>query len=70
MVEQLPPMLDDSIWEDDDEPYEDDPADECGLMHDGQCMLAGTEWCDFECPFRDSPDYAGNRHGLPPPPPC
>lgn len=45
---------------DDDEFDEDDPADDCGLMADGQCMLAGSEWCDFECPYRDSPDFAGN----------
>ncbi len=31
------------------------PADECGRF-DGGCMLAGTEHCDFECPFRDSVD--------------
>ncbi len=54
-----PPMLHE-YWEDDGSYEEDDPTDECGLMDDGQCMLAGTEWCDFECPFRDSPHYAGN----------
>ena len=26
---------------------------ECGQLPDGTCMLAGTEQCDFECPFRD-----------------
>lgn len=25
---------------------------ECGMTSDGYCMLAGTEHCDFECPFR------------------
>lgn len=37
---------------DDDEigaPPEDD-WDECGMMPDGGCMLAGTEWCDWDCP--------------------
>jgi len=24
-------------------------ADDCGLMPDGQCMLAGTEFCDWDC---------------------
>lgn len=29
----------------------DDCADEvdCGLMRDGQCLLAGTEHCDWDC---------------------
>ena len=22
----------------------------CGMMGDGQCVLAGTEECDWECP--------------------
>lgn len=22
---------------------------DCGLMLDGQCLLAGTEWCDWDC---------------------
>ena len=26
---------------------------ECGQMPDGSCQLAGTEYCDFSCPFRD-----------------
>lgn len=46
---------------DDDGPDDDfDPADECGLMDDGQCMSAGSEWCDFECPYRDSEMFAGS----------
>lgn len=42
---------------DEDEPYdpeEDDLGDECGRTGDGTCMLAGTEFCDFDCPYRDS----------------
>jgi hypothetical protein len=27
--------------------------DECGLQDDGLCLDAGTEYCDFECPYRD-----------------
>ena len=35
----------------DDEP-EDDLMDECGFVPgEGVCMLAGTEWCDWECPY-------------------
>lgn len=46
--------------EDDDYPWnwEDyDPGEECGRWGNGrlrrQCRLAGTEFCDFECPYRD-----------------
>lgn len=31
----------------------EDAMGECGLTDDGFCMLAGTEYCDFDCPFRD-----------------
>jgi hypothetical protein len=24
---------------------------ECGQTRDGDCLLAGSEYCDFECPF-------------------
>ena len=36
---------------DDHEPdYEGDiDLDDCGLGPDGQCSMAGTEWCDWEC---------------------
>jgi hypothetical protein len=27
--------------------------DECHMLGDGTCMAAGSEYCDFECPFRD-----------------
>lgn len=43
----------DSPYDDyDPEPDEDDDdgLDECGLHDDGQCDLAGTEWCDWSCP--------------------
>ncbi len=44
---------------DEPDPMEEAEAD-CGLRHDGQCGLAGTEHCDFICPFRDSEDFAGS----------
>lgn len=28
---------------------------ECGQTADGDCLLAGSEYCDFACPFRDEP---------------
>ncbi len=31
-------------------------VDECGQQSDGACLLAGTEECDFECPFRGEED--------------
>jgi hypothetical protein len=34
-----------------------DPGEECGRWLNGNldrwCRLAGTEFCDFECPYRD-----------------
>ena len=48
-----------------DDDYEPDPLEEaelaCGLGRGGQCSLAGTEHCDFICPFRDSEDFAGSK---------
>lgn len=26
---------------------------ECGRMPDGSCTMAGSEYCDFECPFSE-----------------
>ena len=41
----------------DDMEDEYDPGDECGRWDNGRlgrsCALAGTEFCDFECPYRD-----------------
>lgn len=37
---------------------EEEAAAECGLLPahlGGGCTLAGTEHCDFECPYRDNP---------------
>jgi len=41
---------------------EDDAFDEdCGLnFDDGQCALAGTEYCDWHCSWRNSDQFAGN----------
>lgn len=48
---------DDGAWEDDE--YEV-AMDLCGLDDEGQCSMAGTEHCDFKCPFRDSEDFCGS----------
>lgn len=46
---------------DDDGGYEPDDDVDCMLMPDGQCMKAGSEECDFECPNRDSGGFAGSK---------
>lgn len=51
-----------SRFEDDDEALEDyDDLEElldhmnCGMAANGQCSLAGSEYCDFECSERKTP---------------
>lgn len=41
------------LWHEEIEDDEDDGFDEmaCGQNSEGGCDLAGTEWCDWECPF-------------------
>lgn len=44
----------------------DDDADEedwldCGLRIDGQCSKAGSEECDWECPYSHGERYAGSE---------
>lgn len=54
---------DDYEFDDSDEDegaLEDDWEMNCGLMHDGQCSNAGSEWCDFECPLRNSDLFVGS----------
>ncbi len=57
----------DGDYEDGD--YEDGDYEDCGLMPDGQCLKAGSEECDFECPNRMSDLFAGSpawcrKHGV------
>lgn len=47
-------MSDSDHYPDDDDD-DDDPDQEfldfvCGMRRDGQCSLAGSEDCDWECP--------------------
>lgn len=35
----------------DDDDAIDNLMDECGQDASGSCSLAGTEYCDWECPF-------------------
>lgn len=48
--------IDDEMLSDDDGfEDEDDNSAECGRWDNGrlvhQCRLAGTEWCDWDCPI-------------------
>lgn len=54
----------DDYYDLDDSEYDDDDWEtamhECGQLPPhlgGGCQLAATEFCDFECPFRDSPMF-------------
>lgn len=48
-------------YDDDFDLEEEDEMEDCGLMPDGQCYMAGTEHCDFCCPNRDSVFFAGSK---------
>lgn len=40
--------------------------DDCGMMPDGLCSMAGSEWCDWECPHNRLPSpspYQDNTNG-------
>lgn len=55
------PMLTQPENDDDQSPYDEDeddgryPGDECGRWRNGrlvaQCLKAGSEECDWECPY-------------------
>lgn len=46
-----------------DDPEDDDEGEyqDCGLLPDGQCMKAGSEECDWDCPHSHGPHYAGSE---------
>lgn len=50
--------IDDDVFRDTDEDDGPIPGEECGRWRNGSlgqyCAKAGTEECDFECPYRDS----------------
>ena len=52
--EQEPPpdFYDDEPF-DEEEDYWNEAEMNCHMRADGQCGAAGSEYCDFECPFRD-----------------
>jgi hypothetical protein len=48
-------------YDDDTDELEDDEAWlDCGLMQNGQCLKAGSEECDWECPYSRGAHYAGS----------
>lgn len=53
----------DDDWDEQCDREEDEweeAVQECGLRPPhlgGGCTLGGTEHCDFECPFRDHPEW-------------
>jgi hypothetical protein len=63
----LPEWPDLGHWYDDDDDYErdeyEDALQECGQVREGGCLMAGTEHCDFECPFRDVDLFADDEEG-------
>lgn len=52
--DQIHMYMGDLDYEEEEDFYYDEidrSMDECGKTREGICMLAGTEFCDFECPF-------------------
>lgn len=55
------PEVEDYDGYEQDDGGEYDPMDDCALGPDGQCGHAGSEFCDFECPMRNSEFFAGSE---------
>ena len=54
--------IDRDDWDDDTRDWDEEDGDfeDCGLMADGQCLKAGSEECDWECPNRNTDLFAGS----------
>lgn len=50
--------IDEEMLSEPEADYATQPGEECGRWRNGRlaryCAKAGTEECDFECPYRDS----------------
>lgn len=46
---------------DDFEDEEEDAYVDCALMPNGQCLKAGSEECDWDCPYSHGEHYAGSN---------
>lgn len=44
----------------DDEDVGEEAYYDCGLMPDGQCLKAGSEECDWECPYSHGEFYCSS----------
>ena len=42
--------FDEDEFDDEPDEFDDDEFFDCGMTPDGQCMKAGSEECDWECP--------------------
>jgi len=51
---------DDYAQEEDDWDEAEHALEECGQVPGMGCQLAGTEFCDFDCPYRDIDLFADN----------
>jgi hypothetical protein len=51
-------QIDDEMLRDDDQEDDPEPGEDCGRWSNGRltesCSKAGSEECDFECPYRNS----------------
>lgn len=45
----------------DDDEWGEEMHFDCGLGLDGQCSKAGSEECDWECPYSRGEFYAGSE---------
>jgi hypothetical protein len=43
-------------WDDSEDDDFEDKLMDCGLMADGTCLKAGSEYCDFDCGLLDEED--------------
>jgi hypothetical protein len=62
---------DDPLDEDSDSYDEMDALEEamanCHQVRDGTCMASGSEYCEFECPFRNVPSGQRKKRKVKPP---
>lgn len=55
-VDDLPFWMEDDEDFDGEYDYYDDmeeAMDNCSMLGDGTCMAAGSEYCDWECPYME-----------------
>jgi len=55
------PGEDDDYYDMLNDEQDDEEEFDCHLGPDGQCGAAGSEDCDWNCPYRDSELFAGSK---------